>query len=295
MSQTVPKKTFHFGNFKVGLFISLAAQPFEVVRTTSITSLKNNKNSLAETISVAKKIFRMEGPRGFFRGGLLGLGKSTLGAGVFFNGIENMHVLTRQFREIKYLPNNVIDFCNAGFARIFTTLTVSPLNVLKTRFEVVGNNQYKSIPDAFRTVYKNQGLKGFYRGIIPTLIRDVPFAGLEYSTYRYFLSLYGRYIDPTRNPYDSSYVVFSCAGASAILAVLLTYPFDNMRVRLQTSDMGAKQIKGLMPMISHVYKEEGIRGFYLGYLPRLMKKGFACSLAWTFYESIRSSEKRVIN
>jgi hypothetical protein len=293
MTQTATKSTFHFGNFRVGLCISLAAQPFEVIRTTSITSLKSTKNTLSETLSVVKRIFQMEGPRGFFRGGLLSLGKSTLGAGVFFNGLENMHVLTKQYREIKYLPNNVIDFCNAGFARIFTTLTVSPLNVLKTRFEVVGNKEYSSIAHAFKTVYKNQGLKGFYRGIIPTLIRDVPFAGLEYSTYRYFVSLYGRYIEPTRNPYDSSLVIFSCAGVSAMLSVLVTYPFDNVRVRLQTNDMAAKQIKGMGPMISHVYKEEGMRGFYLGYLPRLMKKGVACSLAWTLYEALRSSEKAI--
>jgi hypothetical protein len=291
MSQTVSKRSFHFGNFKVGLFISLAAQPFEVIRTTSITSFKNKKNNLAELFSVVRKIFQMEGPRGFFRGGLLSLGKSTLGAGVWFNGIENMHMITKKFREIKYLPNNVIDFCNAGVARTFTTLTVSPLSVLKTRFEVVGNNQYKGIADAFRTVYKTQGLKGFYRGILPTLIRDIPFAGLEYSTYRFFLEMYGRYIDTTRNPYDSSFLVASCAGASAIFSVLLTYPFDNLRVRFQTNDMAGKQIKGMMPMISQVYREEGMRGFYLGYLPRLMKKGFACSLAWTIYESIRSTDR----
>jgi hypothetical protein len=102
--------------------------------------------------------------------------------------------------------------------------------------------------------------------------------------------MYGRYVDTTRDPYDSSLLVALCAGSSAILAVLLTYPFDNMRVRLQTNDMGGKQIKGLLPMVSHVYKEEGIRGFYIGYLPRLMKKAFACSLAWTFYEYIRNKE-----
>jgi solute carrier family 25 protein 38 len=150
MSQSVaPKRTFHFGNFKVGLFISLAAQPFEVIRTTSITSFKSKNNNLAGTIAVVKRIFQLEGTRGFFRGGLLSLGKSTLGAGVFFNGIENMHVITNRFREIKYLPNNVIDFCNAGFSRIFTTLAVSPASVLKTRFEVVGNNQYTGIAHAF--------------------------------------------------------------------------------------------------------------------------------------------------
>ena len=289
MTPTTEKKSsFSLENFQVGLAISLAAQPFEVVRTSSITSLKNQSNSLSATIGIVKQIFHMEGPRGFFRGGLISMGKSSLGAGIFFNGLENVHMLTQRFRDTPYMPNSVINFTNAVLSRIITTTIISPINVLKTQFEVVGNNQYKGILDGVRGIYKQNGLSGFYKGYLPTLIRDAPFAGLEYTSYKLALDSYKKYVDPSCDPYKSSMLVFFAAGFSAVFAVMVTYPFDNIRVRIQYNDSIAQKSNGMWSMAGHIYREEGMRGFYLGYLPRIMKKGFSCALAWVVYEKLRS-------
>jgi len=161
---------------------------------------------------------------------------------------------------------------------------------LKTRFEVVGSKQYTSIGNAVTSIYRRDGLIGFYKGLMPTIIRDVPFAGLEYSTYRFIMDNYGKHLSNKSDPYDSSLTVFLCGGTSATFAVLITYPFDNIRVRLQTNDHAGRQHIGMRSMMSKVYAEEGIRGFYIGYLPRLMKKGFSCSLAWMFYEKFRKDK-----
>jgi solute carrier family 25 protein 38 len=34
----------------------------------------------------------------------------------------------------------------------------------------------------------------------------------------------------------------------------------------------------------NVYASEGLRGFYKGYLPRIMKKGCSGGILWTLYE-----------
>ena len=282
------KSSFSLENFQVGLAISLAAQPFEVVRTSSITSLKNKSNSFSGTMAIVKQIFQMEGARGFFRGGLISMGKSSLGAGVFFNGLENVHVLTQRFRDKGYVPNSFINFTNAVLSRIITTTIVSPINVIKTQFEVVGNNKYKGIADCVRQRYKAYGIGGFYKGYFPTLMRDAPFAGLEYASYKICLDSYKEYVDPSSDPYKSSLLVFFAAGFSAVFAVMVTYPFDNIRVRLQYNDSIAQKSNGMLSMAKNIYKEEGVRGFYLGYLPRIMKKGFSCALAWVVYEKLRS-------
>jgi solute carrier family 25 protein 38 len=36
-----------------------------------------------------------------------------------------------------------------------------------------------------------------------------------------------------------------------------------------------------------VYREEGLRGFYKGYLPRLLKKGASGAVIWSIYENIK--------
>jgi len=49
---------------------------------------------------------------------------------------------------------------------------------MKTRFEIVGNNEHSTITSAIKGIYKTEGMKGFYRGILATLMRDVPYSGL---------------------------------------------------------------------------------------------------------------------
>ena len=227
----------------------------------------------------------MEGLKGFFRGGLMSMGKSTLGAGVFFTGLENVHVLTNELRHIKYLPGNVVDFFNACCSRTITTLVVNPLTVIKTRFEVVGSDDHQSIAGQMKSIYKKAGIQGFYKGILTTIMRDVPYSGLQYSSYRFCMDSWAKYIGPDKNAYDSPLVVSVAGAVSAVFAVLMTYPFDNIRVRVQTHDMNENV--GLVKVASDIYRQEGLRGFYLGYLPRLMKKGTSSALSWVVYEKLR--------
>lgn len=286
-----PKKILTFQNFKLGLIVSLLSQPFEVIKTSTIMNLKTgNKGFKGGMSAVIKQIFEMEGLRGFFRGGLIGIGKTTLSSGLFFTGLENVHGLTNDLRKIKYIPVNAVDFLNASISKTVSTLVSNPIVVVKTRFEIVGNNQYSSIRDAVSTIYRREGLKGFFTGIIPTLYRDVPYAGIQYSTYKFTMDQYSKYILKGGNPYDSSALVSVFGAASATFAVLMTYPFENLRVRLQCHDlesMANVKLSGLTSMVKQVYTEEGVRGFYLGFVPRLLKKVTSGAVLWVLYENMR--------
>ena len=289
-TQPSKKKLLNFQNFKLALLVSILGQPFEVIRTSTIMSLKKNNNGIRGMFSVIKQIFELEGLRGFFRGGLLSIGKSTLSAGLFFTGLENVHLLTNDLRTIKYIPVNAIDFFNACASKTLSTFVTNPVVVVKTRFEIVGNNQYNNVKDVVSSIYKKEGLKGFYTGILPTLYRDVPYAGIQYSVYKFAMDLYSKYILHGRNPYESSMLVSIFGAASATYAVLMTYPFDNIRVRMQCHDLASianVKLSGLTSTVKEVYVEEGIRGFYVGLLPRLLKKATSSAVIWALYESIR--------
>ncbi len=296
MSPAITQKTknknkiFNLQNFKLGLLVSLLGQPFEVIRTSSIMSLKNSNKGFSGMMSVIKRIFELEGLRGFFRGGLLGIGKSTLSAGLFFTGLENIHIFTTDLRTIKYIPVNMIDFLNACLSKTLVTFITNPIVVVKTRFEIVGNNEYKGIRDAVTSIYQREGARGFFKGIPATLFRDVPFAGIQYSVYKWTMDLYSKYLLRGKSAYDSSFLVSLFGGASAMYAVLMTYPFDNLRVRLQCHDLASLanvNLTGLTSMVKNVYTEEGIRGFYVGFLPRVLKKVTSSAVIWVLYENIR--------
>ena len=58
--------------------------------------------------------------------------------------------------------------------------------MIKTRFEVIGFNEYTSTYDAVRKIYRTEGIGGFTTGLKVSLIRDVPFSGCFYPIYTMF-------------------------------------------------------------------------------------------------------------
>ena len=71
-------------------------------------------------------------------------------------------------------------------ARTIQTITINPLVVVKTRFEVVGFSEYNNILDGFRQILMKEGASGLTAGLKISLIRDVPFSGVFYPIYNFF-------------------------------------------------------------------------------------------------------------
>ena len=57
--------------------------------------------------------------------------------------------------------------------------------IIKTRFEVVGFQEYSGIFDAGRKILQKEGVRGLTTGMTISLIRDVPFSALFYPVYTY--------------------------------------------------------------------------------------------------------------
>ena len=315
---SAPKKSkiLSLANLKVGVLCALLAQPFEVIRTSSIINQHKITNlNFKGMLSIIKLIKDSEGIKGFFRGGVLSIFKTTFGYAFFFTGLESMNSISSKNPLFDYLPAKALDFSNALCSKTATTFLVSPINVLKTRFEVVGNNEYASIREGVVKIWKTEGSKGFYRGILATVIRDGPFSGIQYALYRSILDLEGYYKNfrerMRMNYYDenkgvingnngvninseidhrnqiqtaSKSVIAFAAAASSAFAIMITYPFDNIRVRYQIEKGRTKTLKELC---REVYLNEGVGGFYKGYLPRLLKKICSGALTWSLYEHIK--------
>ena len=75
---------------------------------------------------------------------------------------------------------------SSAIARTVQSVLSNPIIIIKTRYEVVGFNEYNSIYDACRKIYRCEGMGGFWTGLKVSLIRDVPFSGIFYPIYNWF-------------------------------------------------------------------------------------------------------------
>lgn len=81
-------------------------------------------------------------------------------------------------------------FCGA-MAGGLGSLVTTPMDVIKTRMMTGDSGRYKSVLDAIRIMYRDEGLKSFFIGTLPRLAHKVPANGLFFLTYEAFRSWLG--------------------------------------------------------------------------------------------------------
>ena len=58
-----------------------------------------------------------------------------------------------------------------------------PADTLKSRQQTDFANQYKSLSDVVKSLMKQEGMGGFYRGFVPTIIRSLPVNSVCFLAY----------------------------------------------------------------------------------------------------------------
>jgi len=81
-------------------------------------------------------------------------------------------------------------FCGAAAGGLGSLLT-TPMDVIKTRMMTGASGRYKSVLDAVRVMYREEGLGCFVIGTLPRLAHKVPANGLFFLCYEAFRSFLG--------------------------------------------------------------------------------------------------------
>uniref|UniRef100_A0A914NFA1 Mitochondrial carrier protein n=1 Tax=Meloidogyne incognita TaxID=6306 RepID=A0A914NFA1_MELIC len=152
-----------------------------------------------------------------------------------------------------------------------STATCHPFDLLKIRYSANEGNQlrpkYSSYLDAIRKIYSANGVKGLYRGITPAVVA----APLSWGLYFHFYNRIRSFTNTSpKYPFFDNLLAGSITGG---IILSLTNPFWVCKTRmcLQYEHLvNEKQFSGLVGCLKNVWKTEGLRGFYKGYIPGLI-------------------------
>ncbi|CAD8168864.1 unnamed protein product [Paramecium pentaurelia] len=271
-------------NFQIAVGATLILQPLEVLQTSMIATGYSKQNINFKGLSlIASQIYNQEGLRGFYRGTILSIAKNTVSFSFFFSGIE-------KYSPPSHYPIYLQSFLNlmiASSSKLVGTVASTPLAVMRTKMQIVGNYEYSKINKCFLKIAKEEGFFGFYRGTIAAILKDVPFSGIQYTIYRNLLNLSGLFTKG-QDPKNNSIIVAICGSSAAMLAIMVTYPFDNLRIRQQAQNKSSNLLK----LAKTIKVTEGLKGFYQGYLPRLIKKCIQSGVLWMVYEKLALKQKK---
>lgn len=184
-----------------------------------------------------------------------------------------------------------VHFVCGGLAACSATVFCQPLDTLRTRFAAQGEPKiYRNLRHAVFTMYRSEGMLTFYRGLSPTLLAVFPYAGLQFFFYNVFKKMLG----PSPKPGHSGGNLQSllCGSGAGMISKTITYPFDLFKKRLQVGGFEEARLhfgkvrsyKGLLDCTVQIAKEEGLRGFFKGLSPSLLKAALSTGMTFFWYE-----------
>lgn len=197
--------------------------------------------------------------------------KRTFNAQNARNGHPGAHLSHTQF----YLSGAAAGIANGFLA--------SPIEHIRIRLQTQTTTKLYDGPiDTIRKLNKAAGLKGVFRGLLPTQIREGHGMGAYFLA---FEALVDR--DMKKNKIQRKDIPgwrLCLYGACAGYAMWFTsYPIDVVKSKLQTDalDPAKQQYKGMIDCFQKIYAQNGIKGFFRGFLPTILRA--APVNACTFY------------
>lgn len=134
----------------------------------------------------ARKVIRVTGPAGLYRGQVVTLLREFHGYGVWFGAYEGLLALlqSREMKKREELPNWQIALCG-GVAGEALWLLSHPLDVIKSKMQSDGfgrGQQYRNMGHAFRLTWTTGGIRGLFQGLGPALLRAMPVSAGTFAT-----------------------------------------------------------------------------------------------------------------
>ncbi|XP_041813627.1 mitochondrial thiamine pyrophosphate carrier [Chelmon rostratus] len=184
-----------------------------------------------------------------------------------------------------------VHFVCGGLAACSATVVCQPLDTLRTRFAAQGEPKvYSNLRHAVSTMCRSEGVLTFYRGLSPTLMAVFPYAGLQFFSYNVFKKLLAP--PPKAGNSGANLRSLVCGSGAGMISKAITYPFDLFKKRLQVGGFEAARVhfgqvrsyRGLVDCMLQIAREEGVRGFFKGLSPSLVKAALSTGFTFFWYE-----------
>ncbi|RWA12285.1 hypothetical protein EKO27_g2825 [Xylaria grammica] len=269
--------------------IRLQLQPHSLSDPLSYENLRGSP-IYKGTIRTLQHIVKHEGITGLWKGNVPAELMYVSYAAVQFTAYRSTTMLLhRLFNEEDRLPQAAESFISGATAGATATVTTYPLDLLRTRFAAQGNDRvYTSLRRAIWEIRRDEGIKGFFRGLSPGLAQIVPLMGIFFAIY-----------ETARQPLSRLDLPWGSGDATAgllasIVAKTGVFPLDLVRKRIQVQGptrsryvhRNIPEYSGTVRTIRQIIKREKVRGLYRGLTVSLMKAAPASAVTMWTYERV---------
>ena len=192
----------------------------------------------------------------------------------------------------KYNPDKnflkffLINCLSGGLAGAISLSLLHPIDFVRTRLATDnkvkdGPRKFNGTSDCIRKIYLNEnGIRGFYPGLIVSVVGIFQYRALYFGGYD---SLKGRFMTDNHNFLQK----WAVAQGITLISGFLVYPLDTVRRRIIIqSGETHKKYRNSFHCLSLILKEEGIKGYFKGFLANIFRM-LGSSLVLVLYDEFQ--------
>ncbi|KAF9352704.1 hypothetical protein BGX34_012015 [Mortierella sp. NVP85] len=261
------QKRFH--GFIAGVFSGVTklvvGHPFDTIKVRMQTSVPGQFNGplhcFVETI-------KKEGPRALYKGATPPLIGWAFMDSVMLGSLTHYKLLLQGGD-----PNVKLSYFWSGVAGVGAGVTVSfvaaPIEHVKARLQVqydAKTKLYSGPIDCARQLVRNNGIPGLWKGLWATIwFRSWFF--MWWSSYEFYADQMR-----LRTNMSESAINFWAGGLGANTFWLFSFPCDVVKNKIMTQpDVKNPPFPTIVSCFKHVYRTDGLKGFYRGFVPCLLR------------------------
>mmetsp|Transcript_15276 Transcript_15276/g.22862 ORF Transcript_15276/g.22862 Transcript_15276/m.22862 type:complete len:331 (-) Transcript_15276:66-1058(-) len=195
-----------------------------------------------------------------------------------------------------FLAERVVGPCISGAMASFAAQTLGvPIDVI-TQHQMVQDQKKKPkspiVSTIIKRIYREQGLKGFFRGYTVSLLTYIPGSAITWGTYhasRYGFEAGACRLSGLSSPHQLHpllhYPIIPLAGfCGGATSAILTNPLDVIRTRFQLNEASEATIRST---VTQLIEQDGMGGFARGVSARIFSSGLAMSCVMGMYELLK--------
>uniref|UniRef100_A0A8C6WGS9 Uncoupling protein 3 n=1 Tax=Neogobius melanostomus TaxID=47308 RepID=A0A8C6WGS9_9GOBI len=189
------------------------------------------------------------------------------------------------------VPTATVKFFGAGTAACIADLITFPLDTVKVRLQIQGENvkveganatKYRGVFGTIATIVRTEGPRSLYNGLVAGLQRQMSFASVRIGLYDSMKQFYTR---------GAGIVTRLMAGCTTgAMAVAFAQPTDVVKVRFQaevrTGDC-ERRYNSTIDAYKSIARDEGVRGLWKGCMPNITRNAIVNCAELVTYDLIK--------
>jgi len=217
------------------------------------------------TLDAFERIITEEGPLALYSGlkaSLIGIAASNTVYFYWYSFLKDWYtqIVGQQLNALQVLGVSSL----AGVINVLSTL---PIWVVNTKMQL---DTKKGLLEQLLIVYNTDGIKGFYKGLIPSLIL-VSNPAVQYMVYEKVKNIAIHFRQKSGDRL-TALDIFILGAIAKLAASFVTFPYLLVKSRLQAKGTeGVVKYAGFTDAITSIYKQDGALGFYKGIHSKLVQ------------------------